>query len=35
VALALEFWTWQRLSREGLRDEEAAVVMASAATNVR
>ena len=35
VALALEFWTWQRLSREGLRDEEAAAVMASAAVNAR
>jgi AcrR family transcriptional regulator len=33
VALALEFWTWQRLSREGLRDEDAAAVMASAAAN--
>jgi AcrR family transcriptional regulator len=31
VALALEFWTWQRLAREGLADEEAATVMANAA----
>jgi AcrR family transcriptional regulator len=33
VALALEFWTWQRLSREALSDEEAAALMASAAAN--
>jgi AcrR family transcriptional regulator len=33
VALALEFWTWQRLSREGLGDKEAAALMASAAAN--
>jgi AcrR family transcriptional regulator len=28
VALALDFWTWQRLTREGLSDEEAASLMA-------
>ena len=33
VALALEFWTWQRLSREGLGDDEAAALMTSAAAN--
>ena len=33
VALALEFWTWQRLSREGLGDEDAAALMASAAAS--
>jgi AcrR family transcriptional regulator len=31
VALALDFWTWHRLSREGLGDEEAAALMAGAA----
>lgn len=29
VALALAFWTWQRLDAEGLDDEEAAEVMAA------
>jgi AcrR family transcriptional regulator len=28
VALALDFWTWQRLKREGLGDAEAAELMA-------
>jgi AcrR family transcriptional regulator len=28
VALALDFWTWQRLDREGLDDEAAAELMA-------
>jgi AcrR family transcriptional regulator len=28
VALALDFWTWQRLKREGLADAEAAELMA-------
>ena len=28
VLLALDFWTWQRLKREGLGDEEAADLMA-------
>ncbi len=27
VALALDFWTWQRLSREGLDDDAAAALM--------
>ena len=31
VALALEFWTWQRLDREGLDDAEAAELMVNAA----
>jgi AcrR family transcriptional regulator len=31
VALALDFWTWHRLSREGLADEDAAKLMAGAA----
>jgi AcrR family transcriptional regulator len=30
VALALDFWTWQRLDREGLDDAAAAKVMTSA-----
>jgi AcrR family transcriptional regulator len=30
VALALDFWTWQRLDREGLDDAAAAVLMTSA-----
>lgn len=33
VALALDFWTWHRLSREGLGDEEAAELMAGAAAS--
>ena len=28
VALALDFWTWQRLDREGLDDDAAAGAMA-------
>ncbi len=28
VALALDFWTWSRLDREGLDDEAAAALMA-------
>jgi AcrR family transcriptional regulator len=32
VALALDFWTWQRLAREGLDDEAAAELMARAAS---
>jgi AcrR family transcriptional regulator len=28
VALALDFWTWQRLASEGLSDDQAAKVMA-------
>ena len=31
IALALDFWTWRRLSAEGLSDEEAASLMARAA----
>ena len=31
VALALDFWTWRRLSHEGLPDAGAATVMANAA----
>ena len=27
VALALDFWTWQRLDREGLDDDDAAILM--------
>jgi AcrR family transcriptional regulator len=30
IQLALDFWTWRRLSREGLDDEAAAELMASA-----
>ncbi|HEX5983073.1 MAG TPA: TetR/AcrR family transcriptional regulator [Solirubrobacterales bacterium] len=30
IALALEFWTWNRLDAEGLDDEEAAELMAAA-----
>ena len=29
VVLALDFWTWRRLSAEGLEDDEAAALMAS------
>lgn len=32
VRLALDFWTWRRLSREGLDDEAAAELMAGAIT---
>jgi AcrR family transcriptional regulator len=31
LALALDFWTWRRLSREGLNDEAAAELMTAAA----
>ena len=31
IALALDFWTWQRLEREGLDDAEAAELMVNAA----
>ena len=31
IALALDYFTWRRLSREGLADEEAAALMARAA----
>jgi hypothetical protein len=30
LALALDFWTWRRLTREGLDDKAAADVMATA-----
>jgi AcrR family transcriptional regulator len=33
VALALDFWTWQRLDREGLADADAAVLMADLVTS--
>jgi AcrR family transcriptional regulator len=29
LALALEFWTWQRLAREGLGDEDAATLLSN------
>jgi hypothetical protein len=29
IALALDFWTWQRLTQEGLTDQKAAELMAS------
>jgi AcrR family transcriptional regulator len=32
IRLALDFWTWHRLKREGLEDEAAADVMAAAVT---
>jgi hypothetical protein len=28
IALALDFWTWQRLTHEGLSDNKAAKLMA-------
>jgi hypothetical protein len=31
VALALDFWTWERLDREGLGDADAAELMTRAA----
>jgi AcrR family transcriptional regulator len=34
VALALDFWTWQRLDREGLDDDAAAALMAGVASDV-
>ena len=30
IGLALDFWTWRRLDREGLDDDVAAAVMAQA-----
>jgi hypothetical protein len=30
VALALDFWTWERLDREGLDDDAAAALMTAA-----
>lgn len=30
IRLALDFWTWRRLSREGLADDDAAAIMATA-----
>ena len=33
IRLALDFWTWRRLSREGLDDETAADLMTTAAAN--
>jgi AcrR family transcriptional regulator len=33
VALALDFWTWHRLSREGLSDKDAAELMAGTAAS--
>jgi AcrR family transcriptional regulator len=35
VALALGFWTWDRLAREGLSDEEAADLMAEVVAGAR
>jgi AcrR family transcriptional regulator len=35
IRLALDFWTWRRLSREGLDDEAAADLMAAAIGAVR
>jgi AcrR family transcriptional regulator len=35
IRLGLEFWTWRRLSREGLDDEAAADLMAAAIAPVR
>ena len=35
VALALDFWTWQRLDREGLDDAAAATLMTAVATGTR
>ena len=32
IRLALDFWTWRRLAREGLDDEAAADLMAAAVT---
>jgi AcrR family transcriptional regulator len=32
IALALDFWTWQRLTQEGLTDEKAAKLMADLIT---
>jgi hypothetical protein len=32
VAVALDFWTWDRLDREGLDDAQAAALMAETVT---
>ncbi len=32
IALALDFWTWQRLTQEGLSDDRAAKLMTDAVT---
>jgi AcrR family transcriptional regulator len=32
ISLALDFWTWRRLSREGMSDDDAAALMVVAAT---
>jgi len=34
IAVALEFWTWRRLAREGLDDEAAAALMSEAAAAI-
>jgi hypothetical protein len=34
IRLALDFWTWRRLSREGLDDETAAELMTTAAASL-
>jgi AcrR family transcriptional regulator len=34
IALALDFWTWRRLSSEGLSDSDAAALMARAAARI-
>ena len=34
IRLALDFWTWRRLSREGLKDKEAADLMTEAIASV-
>lgn len=34
IALALDFWTWRRLSSEGLSDADAAALMARAAARI-
>ena len=31
IAVALDFWTWRRLAREGLEDQAAAALMTDAA----
>ena len=34
IRLALDFWTWRRLTREGLDDDAAAALMAQSAASV-
>jgi AcrR family transcriptional regulator len=34
VALALDFWSWRRLSREGMTDEAVATIMTAAAKTI-